>query len=253
MRGRVRHFKGMDSEGNEIEPFVCLEHEFEITEVKIDQPLQEGLFRFSMKDGVDVADLRYDPPIKYKHKASRTEKEWADIEETARERRAEADAFRRKMDALIGRKAPRFPANAKWLNSEALNWELLRGQIVLLDFGADWCAPCRDHLPVLANLHKHREHRGITVIGVHTAGGKQESIERTMRLYDARYPICIDVPTNSGGGWGELFAAYSVDRIPYAVLVGPDTTIVTHGELGKVLAEASSLNEQEGDKHPADD
>jgi hypothetical protein len=96
---------------------------------------------------------------------------------------------------------------------------------------------------VLANVHKQRERHGVTVIGIHTAGSKRKSIAKTMRLYGVQYPICIDVPAISGGHWGQLFAAYSVDRIPYAVLVGPDSTIAAHGELGQVLAEVSSLEE----------
>ena len=42
----------------------------------------------------------------------------------------------------------------------------LRGQVVIVDFWATWCAPCLDELPRLKRLHERHRANGLTIIGV---------------------------------------------------------------------------------------
>lgn len=42
----------------------------------------------------------------------------------------------------------------------------LRGSVVLLNFWATWCIPCRDEMPAMARLHQHYRPRGLTILGV---------------------------------------------------------------------------------------
>src|SRR5262245_4146146 len=128
--------------------------------------------------------------------------------------------------ALVGKSAPEFPRDATWLNGEPLTWRALRGQVVILDFWADWCGPCRNDLPELSQLHAGREKNGLTIIGVHPPGSELESIRKVMREFDLAYPICIDVANrrdakNAEGVPfpGDLFAQFAVDGIPHFVVV----------------------------------
>jgi cytochrome c biogenesis protein CcmG/thiol:disulfide interchange protein DsbE len=42
----------------------------------------------------------------------------------------------------------------------------LKGKVVLVDFWASWCAPCKQELPVLEKLHKKYKDAGLVVVGV---------------------------------------------------------------------------------------
>ena len=60
---------------------------------------------------------------------------------------------------------------AQWIDRPAGSLASLRGRVVLLDFWATWCGPCRVTMPKLSRLHAKYEARGLTVIGLTIAEG----------------------------------------------------------------------------------
>ena len=126
----------------------------------------------------------------------------------AKVRDDEQKARQRAIDALIGKPAPAFPAGATWLNSKPLTWASLRGKVVILDFWAEWCGPCRNDYPQLSLLHDGRESNGFTVVGVHPPGSAPEAVKKVMDEFHLGYPICVDVPPREGvRAWGEPLRA----------------------------------------------
>ena len=137
-------------------------------------------------------------------------------------------ARERAIEARVGQPVPEFPEDATWLNGEPLSWKELRGKVVILDFWADWCGPCRRDLPQLRALHNECGINGLTIIGLHIEGSELTSIKKAVRDHKLEYPICIDVKKRLKPFEiemplfpGEFSSQFGIDSIPHFVVVDP--------------------------------
>src|SRR6267154_2672867 len=55
---------------------------------------------------------------------------------------------------------------ARTFSGEPMDLSALRGKVVVLNFWASWCVPCRQEMPALDALYKERGEQGVTVIGL---------------------------------------------------------------------------------------
>lgn len=115
--------------------------------------------------------------------------------------------------ALVGRPAPNFELRTLD-GSKAVRLSDLRGQVVVINFWASWCADCRIEHPNLAAAWQRYRERGVVLLGV--AFQDRASASRT---YLAEV----------GGDWPQLAdpgartaLAYGVYGVPETFVVGPD-------------------------------
>jgi thiol-disulfide isomerase/thioredoxin len=86
------------------------------------------------------------------------------------------------------------PYSARFLDSnEILELEALRGRVVLLNFWATWCLPCRHEIPVLAALSQKHRDQGLEVLGVSLdVAGAEDRVRRLVAEQGMPYTVLLD-------------------------------------------------------------
>jgi thiol-disulfide isomerase/thioredoxin/outer membrane lipoprotein-sorting protein len=108
----------------------------------------------------------------------------------------------------------------------------LRGRVVLLDFWATWCGPCRMAMPGVQRLHNKFAGKPVSIFGVNCKerGGTERAVQ-FIKDKGYTYPQLLDN--------GFVANAYGVRGIPTFVVIGPD---------GRILFSGSGYSQQQEEK-----
>ncbi len=96
-----------------------------------------------------------------------------------------------------------------------------KGKIVVLEFWATWCPPCKATIPELVALQRKYAEKGLVVLGVSIDEGDNlpSKLSAFSKENKMNYPILI--------GNEEISRAYGVISIPVTVLIGRDNRIIS--------------------------
>ena len=92
-----------------------------------------------------------------------------------------------------------------------------RGRVVVLNFWASWCVPCREESPLLQRWHERIRSRGGTVLGVNVLDVSSDARSFAAK-YGLRYPLLRD-------GDGRTLKDFEVAGQPWTFVIGRDGRI----------------------------
>jgi peroxiredoxin len=111
--------------------------------------------------------------------------------------------------SLVGREAPDFQPSVQ-AGPKLGKLSALRGQVVLIDFFATWCGPCREAMPHLQALHQRLGPKGLRVIGV--SSESPQVVARAAQRFGLTYTLAADEDEG-------VSSSYHVFALPTAVIV----------------------------------
>ena len=132
---------------------------------------------------------------------------------------------------LVGQSAPEIQAS-KWLNDNPTSLKDLKGKVVVVEFWATWCPPCRQSIPHLIELNQRFKKKDVVIVSL--TNEKPDQVEPFAKEAKMDYLIGMESPTG---------AAYQVRGIPQAFIIDKEGKVVWAGHpldgLDKALEKAA--------------
>ncbi len=117
--------------------------------------------------------------------------------------------------------APAFTLTS--LDGEERSLDEFKGKVILLNFWATWCAPCRDEIPAMEALWRRFKKKEFAIIAVAGDRGNMHRVGEFCRMSDVTFTVLL-YPK------GVVRRSYEVTALPTTYLIGRDGRIV-----GKIL------------------
>lgn len=129
-------------------------------------------------------------------------------------------------EEFLGKPAPAFTLTG--VKGSTVSLAAYKGKVVLLDFWATWCRPCRIEMPLVQKLYDELKPKGLVVFGVNLME-EPDQVKRYLAENKIGFPILLDRE-------GKVAQSYKAEGIPTLVIVGKD---------GRVSSYFTGLREEE--------
>ena len=116
------------------------------------------------------------------------------------------------LPARVGAHAP--DLSVKTLDGDRVSLEQLRGKVVLVNFWATWCPPCRAEMPGFERVWRERGKDGFVVVGLSEDEGAGGDVAAFLQQHGITYPVAMATASarRAFGGVSALPASFLVDR-----------------------------------------
>lgn len=100
------------------------------------------------------------------------------------------------------------------LDGEHISLGELRGQVVLVNFWATWCAPCRLEMPGFEKLYQDKKDEGLVIVGLSTDKTGHVGVEEFLRERGITYPVAMETRELelAFGGISAIPTSFLIDR-----------------------------------------
>jgi thiol-disulfide isomerase/thioredoxin len=114
-------------------------------------------------------------------------------------------------EALARRGQPMPAFKVFSIKGQPLSSESLKGSVVLIDFWATWCPPCRESIPHLAELHRKYGKQGLIIVGMNVDEGGERLVKEYAERHSIPYPIVM--------ASDKIISDYAVRALPVLYIV----------------------------------
>ena len=99
-------------------------------------------------------------------------------------------------------------------------WRLtdFKGKVVIVNFWATWCPPCRFEIPSMQRAWVHLKDKGVVMLAVHL-GGNEDKIWAFLTDYGVEFPVLTDKTSSTARAWRTI-------GLPTTFIVGPRGRII---------------------------
>ncbi len=120
------------------------------------------------------------------------------------------------------------------LDGSSVSLSDLNGQVVLLNFWATFCNPCRKEMPALQILWEKYRNQGLKIIAISIERGNQLDVEQYIKQARLSFPVGMDTSKH-------IQKAYEIKALPTTYIIGRDGKFIARAIGERKWANNSSL------------
>ena len=134
--------------------------------------------------------------------------------------------------AMVVDKRPIADANLPLLDGSNVRISELKGKVVVVNFWASWCPPCRIEAPAIEEVYEKYQKKEVVFLGINVWENQKEA-NKFIQEFGITYPNAVDKA-------GKLVVDFGVSGIPETYILNPDNYIVRRW-IGPVTVEGLSF------------
>ncbi len=118
---------------------------------------------------------------------------------------------------LVGSVAPDF--STVNIHGDKVTLSQYRGKVVILNFWATWCPPCREEMPSMEALHKAFADKGLVMLAVNVEENGKDAVTSFLQKSPYSFPILLDEDAR-------IQNTYKVFRFPESFIIDKNGVVV---------------------------
>lgn len=116
-----------------------------------------------------------------------------------------------------GQQAPDFTLSD--MQGKKVSLADFRGKVVLINFWASWCPPCRKEMPSMERLYRQYQQQGLVILAVNVEKNGAQAVQRFLQQTPYSFPILLDTDA-------EVQNRYKVFRFPESFIIDRNGKVV---------------------------